>query len=875
MNFNNIRHISASAGSGKTYRLTKELAALLNKKNTPYYHPSQIIATTFTRSAAAELRNRVREEILEQGDLETVSLLDQSLIGTVNSISGQLLSLFSFDIGLSPVLRVIEDEEKDIFFQVAISGSLNEEVLSKMNELGERFSVKQSDIRQVIQSIADYARSNEISKETLQGSRDDSVRSILCRQPEAQKEISKSKSELFSIIPPITAEVNRINDQTKKTRNCLHDLDKFYYHVKYKHIIPWADWAALTKLCPGSKSKKAGLFDEVIKRASAHIQFWEFQNDIKEYIDLCFNTAIDSLGFYHTLKKERGLIDFVDEEAYLITALDKPEVRHRFAQQFKILMVDEFQDTSPLQLALFLKISSLVEKVIWVGDPKQSIYGFRGSDSELTNTVTKILGQPAPEDILQTSYRSRPELVEIVNSLFLPAFQRLENHLSKEQIELKAHRKQNKKLHAAFQFWGFKWAGSKKTNNAKFNSQLAARVADFINSKPLIEDQETKFLREAKPGDVAILCRNNIHCRELANALRDQGVQAVVANTGLQRTAEWRLLKACLHLLLDERDTLSKAEIQFLTSENHDVETLLDDRLQFLEDAGHNDYINYSWLNDHETVKWINEHRTHLKSQSISGIVQLMYSGLDFQSLVMQWDNGAQRIANLQQMLMYATLFEDYCAKLGLLSNAHGFLTWFDVLAENEKDARGVVANEFAVNVLTYHKAKGLEWPVVILYGLDEEHDLNLFSVRVIAKDRMEFEKPLEGRTLRYWPWPYGSSQYGLKRGYEKFKELCNEAEDYNSFNEKEKAEQLRLLYVGFTRARDYLIINYKTEKKQLWLQLLIEDDIETLTGVSTNNYDDEVNINKHFNSMVRIWISSYSDFAKPIKSVNRWVDVF
>ncbi|MBA2423163.1 MAG: UvrD-helicase domain-containing protein, partial [Chitinophagales bacterium] len=373
MKFENIRHITASAGSGKTYRLTQELAALLNKKNISRYHPSQIIATTFTRSAAAELRNRVREEILDQGDFETASLLDQSLIGTVNSIGGQLLSLYSFDIGLSPVLRVIEDAEKEVLFQVAVSDTLNEEVLSKMIELGERFSVKQSDIRQVIQSIADNARSNEISGEALKASRDHSVSSILSQLPKGNIDVSKIRSELLEIIPSIKAEVSRIKDQTKITEKCLRDLDRFYYHLKYDYNIPWADWVTLAKLCPGKKSQKAGLFDEVIKRASAHMEFSKFQNDLKDYINLCFNMAIDSLQIYHTLKKERGLIDFIDEEAYLISALDKPEVRKRFAHQFKILMVDEFQDTSPLQLSLFLKISSLVEKVIWVGDPKQSI----------------------------------------------------------------------------------------------------------------------------------------------------------------------------------------------------------------------------------------------------------------------------------------------------------------------------------------------------------------------------------------------------------------------------------------------------------------------------------------------------------------------
>ncbi len=357
--------------------------------------------------------------------------------------------------------------------------------------------------------------------------------------------------------------------------------------------------------------------------------------------------------------------------------------------------------------------------------------------------------------------------------------------------------------------------------------------------------------------------------------MRGQGVQAVVANTGLHRTAEWRLLKACLHLLLDERDSLSKAEIQFLTSENHEIETLLDERLQFLKDAGNNDDKINSWMNDHEAIRWIEEQRTNLNSEPVNSIIQLMYSGLGFQSRVMQWDGGEQRIANLQQILTYSTIFEDYCAKLGLLPNAHGFLAWFDALAENDKDERGVVANKFSVNVLTYHKAKGLEWPIVILYGLDEEHEPNLFAVRVNAKDRMEFEKPLDGRTLRFWPWPYGSTQYGPRTGFKKFTDCCKETDEYNSFDEREKAEQLRLLYVGFTRARDYLIISNKTEKRQSWLQMLIDDDIETFTGVPTDNCDLEINIRKHFNSLVRLWISSYNSLAKPVGVNNKSVDIF
>lgn len=96
-----------------------------------------------------------------------------------------------------------------------------------------------------------------------------------------------------------------------------------------------------------------------------------------------------------------------------------------FKNKFKVILVDEFQDTSPLQLALFVKMANLLEHVIWVGDPKQAIYGFRGGDAQLINAVLRIFGKIDPQDILTQSRRSRPDLLNLTNSIFLPAFKRL------------------------------------------------------------------------------------------------------------------------------------------------------------------------------------------------------------------------------------------------------------------------------------------------------------------------------------------------------------------------------------------------------------------------------------------------------------------
>ncbi len=109
-------------------------------------------------------------------------------------------------------------------------------------------------------------------------------------------------------------------------------------------------------------------------------------------------TEVMAFGESQLLKTQKGLIDFVDQEQRLFQLLDHPTVEETLREELQLLMVDEFQDTSPIQLALFLKLSRLADQVIWVGDIKQSIYGFRGSDPTLmTAVVNRVVedGNPA------------------------------------------------------------------------------------------------------------------------------------------------------------------------------------------------------------------------------------------------------------------------------------------------------------------------------------------------------------------------------------------------------------------------------------------------------------------------------------------------
>jgi ATP-dependent helicase/nuclease subunit A len=868
-----IRLITASAGSGKTYRLTSELSALLDDTDSPAYQPSEVIATTFTRAAASELRNRVRERVLQQGAYEIASLLDQSLIGTVNSISDQLLSLFAFDIGLPPVQRVVEDEEKNLLFQKSLTISLDEDTAEKLDAVSERLWMQRRHINRLIQSIADMARSNGIDDDGLRRSKQDSIDSLKRQLPEPVKDFKEIKSALIKEIPTLRARVNAVNDTTKSTGNCLSELDGFYYRLRNELPLPWAQWLIIAELDPAQKSVKAGVFDNVISLAAAHLETAEFQQDLFDCITICFDTAIKTLKNYKALKIERGLLDFVDQEAFLIEALDNVHVKTRFQELFKVLMVDEFQDTSPIQLSLFAKMASLVDKVIWVGDSKQAIYGFRGSDAALIDTVIDTLGKPGPEDILRNSYRSRPELVQLVNDLFVPAFKSNHAHITAEQISLQATRKPQARLQAALQLWNFGWEGKGTHTNDIYYNHLAARVSAFLKERTSVEDPGTKNIRPLAPGDIAILCRTNVECREIANALRDNGLQAVVSNTGINLTAEWRWLRACMHLLVDETDSLSKAEIIFLHQGDHNIESLLDDRLQFMADAGDDKRKRNEWMHDYPVILWIKENRSRLLAEPVSGMIQLIYAGLQFHNKVIEWGNGAQRQANLQQVIEYARQFEDHCLKLGLLPNVHGFLSWFDALAENEQDKRGPVTNQLSVNVLTYHMSKGLEWPVVMLTGLDRKHEPDVFQVRVRCTEKMNFDDPLKGRSIRFWTWPYKVGLYGQKGQY-KYKAFCEDTEDFASLAEKQSLEALRLLYVGFTRARDYLLIAYK-EKKLEWLESVLPEGVEALTGKPPEAIDTVVTTNKYFKGNFRFWRTVYSDTSASLIQTSHELRVY
>jgi ATP-dependent helicase/nuclease subunit A len=828
----NLKIISAGAGSGKTYRLTQEMFALLQSG----VRASGIIATTFTKKAAAELQERVRTKLLEEGLTQAANDLSNALIGTVNGLGVKLLKRFAFEAGVSPQTDVIADEDQQMMFNLSLSQILTLDRVERMNILADKLGVNKKghhDWRTNIKEMTDAARSNNFTMETLQKSKHLSFQTfqkfIVSEVEQTHEEavfgqemvrisnemlLKEASNHYNNVIPPETDAWNtrvfheklsellsiaipKLQSDKKPTSDTLAAINDFKLYLReigLRGTLYWHQIVRISKTKVGSKSKEH--VQEVKDYAQKHLQLPEFQQDIHDYIELMFDISADALKEFERYKKQRGLIDYIDMEVHINRLMDNPAVCEVLADELDLLMVDEFQDTSPIQLEIFLKMSRIAKNSIWVGDPKQSIYGFRGAVPQLMQAIIEQTGGIKPADILTTSWRSRPDLVHFTNSLFCKTFK----DLPKAQIALKPQRPNRVGQLDALIHWHFNPDGGKKEFGSPWMENcIADSLQLFLNQKVLILPKDNNEMRPILPKDVVVLCRSNATCNLVAEALHRAGLKASIARNGLLQTAEAKLVMACLRFILNRHDSLAIAEILVL-ADHQDIGAVLDDRLNFLAQLG--EKYDWRWAIEQPLILKINELRKVVTELSPVEILNLMLEALDLRRIVSSYGSAFQRVENIDQLRFFAKQYEDNCTRLHIAASLGGFLVWLNELSVAEKDAQSAGESADAVHVMTYHKSKGLEFPVVILHDLDNRLRNDVFGVHIVPEnDTVDLNNLLGNRWLRFWINPYADQMSGTQLQY-----AIDASEAKKVVTAAALAEEARLLYVGMTRARDYLI---------------------------------------------------------------------
>jgi ATP-dependent helicase/nuclease subunit A len=797
-----FRFISAGAGSGKTYRLTQLLHDMLVDGRVV---PSGILATTFTIKAAAELRERVRSHLMAKGQYTLAAAIGEARIGTVNSVCGNLVARFAFEAGMPMQQRVLDEPAAAQLLNEVIDAVIDVKTLAGLITVARRLCLHEpaygNDERpwmKALRDIVSQARSNAIDPAQLRtfGSRNAGQLLALFPPSTARDLTAELLLAIKTALPTLRQALNA--KAQKNTADYLQKLEEFERSLRNGNFH-WAHWSRLAKDSPGAKLLVVS--QAVTNVAGEHAKHPLLHQDVREYLETLFSLAADVLETYRSRKRQVGALDFADQECELLSILDHPDVADTLRAELDLLMVDEFQDTSPIQLALFLKLAQCAKHVVWVGDVKQAIYGFRGGDDALMSAVVNGLSAlGGAKETLQVSYRSRPALVHFVNSVFGAAFaslQPVDVHLSPDRQEYQGIN--------AVEDWLLGGCNADDQYHG-----IAAGIATLLQIGAQIEDRDSGQLRPLRLGDIAVLARSNVTVNAIAGVLQAQRIMASTEQPGLLSRPEIVLALACLRRLNDERDTIATAEIVSL-AECADPEVWLAERLAWLDSGA----PPATWRETGDAIhpifraiQGLREQRSHLSPQES---VHLLLARCDLNRYVLQWQQSPERarlrLANLERLAGLAAKYEDACRSTGEAATLSGFLVSLRDLAARSADTMPQPSIE-AVQVLTHHSAKGLEWPVVVLVDLASDVKDSIWTdVRAESPSSFDVRNPLQDRFLRHWPWPYGAQTKVPVR------DVVEASAVGQTMHAASKEEHKRLLYMSMTRARDLVVLARQAKK--------------------------------------------------------------
>ena len=775
--------ISASAGSGKTYRLMQIVADEVSHG----LKASGLIAVTYTKKAAEELKTRIGEKLVEEGHLEASRSMSTSRIGTVHSVCAELLKRFAFETGESPRQTIIDEVAAGILFESALNESLTPDQLKVLSSLSTKLSISSGELIDRVRAMAELVRQNNMDDLALQ----ESLKLSLAQINDVLEPASKAKNldqlaielknfaKAFPESPDAQANTGKAHAFTLEMKRKL---------VDQKSTLTWSDWVKLSKLAPGVKS--AAHFEGVIESAKTFLS----EPTLREDLALCTATIFEITKqvneAYNVRKSKLAVVDYADLEQKTLLLLDLKVVREQLASELEVLLVDEFQDTNPVQLAIFLKLSSLCRNTYWVGDLKQSIYKFRGADPALMTSILAELNSGDPV-ILGDNWRSRPEIVNFANDLFTSAFKT--DDIPAKQIV------QNPKWKHSLNGDGLVVWESAGKNQGEHAAKLAGGIRDLLSSQRQIVDRETEASRPIRSSDIAILLRSNLECSALSGQLAELGVQSAVSAGLLIAQPEVSLAIAALRFLISSSDTIAAAELALGLGADHNKwfsDALALEQQRRLESGG---ALNVEgW---HPVLAALSSGRSEVSDMSVSEKLDFAIALSSLETRFERSEGGQMRLANLSALRQEARAYEASCQSQLIACTDSGFLNYLD----SEEALTPSSAHKDAVNITTYHSSKGLEWPVVIMGSLGKTpHEPSLFEIRVENKDGTSFnvKDPLANRLIAYLEWPFGD-----QKKVPELEERTKNLPKLEELKQKSDAELRRLLYVGVTRARECLIL--------------------------------------------------------------------
>lgn len=402
--------VSAGAGSGKTFTLTRRIVYALSPESGPFVeHLDQVLAITFTKDAAAEIRDRVRRALIDEGMDEEALTVDDAWISTIHGMCSRILRAHALELGIDPEFTVLTDTDELMDQAVehvlarATAPDAAPELAASLKALyawypmageGGPFGAGTT-IKGLVRELL------ELSSQ-LPGGMDD-VR------------VARGQADTSALADAYRSALGASKAATEKAQTALDAIDAFEASGK-----TMADAARLMMSCTMPRASKAFPKEQVeLLKAEAADAFINI-------VLACGGPALDALvglaraveAEYRALKAGQPALDNNDLLRMAYEALrDYPAIRAAYEGRFKMVMIDEFQDTDQMQVDLIRYLTGAGERALCtVGDAQQSIYRFRGAEVEVFRRQERKVGLSAAPEATAVADAPAGELVKLVRN---------------------------------------------------------------------------------------------------------------------------------------------------------------------------------------------------------------------------------------------------------------------------------------------------------------------------------------------------------------------------------------------------------------------------------------------------------------------------
>ena len=828
--------VSAAAGSGKTAVLVQRIISMVTDETDPL-DIDRLLVVTFTNAAAAEMRERVGaaiENALEQDPYNQhlqrqLTLVHNAQITTIDSFCIRILRDHFHKIDLEPGFRIADEGELKLLREDVCEAVL-EDFYQKADPEFLRFADSYSgakndlQIKEMILKLYNYAESYPWPKEWLE---------TCVQQYEAANEAElEEKSWIRDFLSYLNVRVEDLITAQEKLLELTQEPDGPYMYEasiaddlrqlenlrKCEHFSQWQ--AAISAIdfknigrsgkYEGSVAKKDAVMSGR-KRMKDQIDKWKktiFATMLEVQLERLTQTS-KMVRMLVTLtqafsdrfqeeKQKKNMLDFSDVEHNALRVLVDSETKEltetalEYQQQYREVMIDEYQDSNYVQETLLTAVSGVKngnENLFMVGDVKQSIYRFRLARPELfMDKYHRFSTEESSQQRidLHRNFRSRREVVEAVNDIFYPL---MEKNLGNVAYDAEAA------LYAGAVYPDYENADCCKPelllvpsqeSGMERREQEAAAVAGRI--RELVETQE---IPEITYKDIVLLLRSMSGWAETYQKVFEQeGIPLIVASkTGYFSATEVQTVLSLLRVLDNPYQDIPLAAVMKSYFGKFSSEELAQIRSEY---PGMPFYqCVEQMLPVSEKIiafqEMLQKFRQRIPYTPIHRLLQEILDETGYRNYVAALPAGEQRLANLDMLMEKAVAYEQ--------TSYHGlfhFIRYIDRLMKYDVDygeAEIVSEQENAVRLMSIHKSKGLEFPVVFVCGMGKqfnEQDLNsnmIFHPEFgIGLKWFDCEKRTKANTLIHQIFAMEAKKENL-------------------------GEELRVLYVALTRAKEKLIL--------------------------------------------------------------------